>query len=399
TSIEPGSTFKIASATALLDDDLVQMCDTFDTGNGTLTFDDKEITDNGHAFGLIDFESIIAYSSNVGMALAVNQHYGENPDRYIWHLHRFGFGDIVNTQLKGEPVPHIIKPEDDEWSIAALPSLSYGYSLEVTPLQMATFYNGLANQGKQMRPWLITEIRNNSQVIDQFGPEVLNEKMCLPSTAVKLREMMKGVTKYGTASKAFRKMPFEIAGKTGTVRKIENGKYVKKYRASFGGYFPADQPRYTLYVMVDDPNGGAASGGKVAAPIFREIAQQIYKMDQELSQPPAKRSDKPTKKPAAGVMYAQSAEMIYKTLNIETSGMPDTEWFKAESNGHQINLGKQELSDRIPDMKGMSGRDAIHLMEQMGVKVRLQGIGRVRRQSLLPGYRIGEETSIILFLG
>ncbi|MFK7922545.1 MAG: penicillin-binding protein [Bacteroidia bacterium] len=397
---EPGSTFKTAAATALLEDKLIRMCDTLNTGNGELTFDDKVITDNGAAYGRIDFEQAFSRSSNVFMALATNNNYQNLPERYIWHLKNFGFGDAAFNQFKGIPNPRMIEPKDtNQWTIATLPSLAYGYSVMVTPLQMATFFNGLANRGKLMRPWLVEEIRNDSRVMQRFGPEVLNEEMCSEETAAQMRELMKGVVDryYGTAYKALKGLPFSVAGKTGTVRVNENGRYVRKYRASFGGFFPADNPRYTLFVMVSEPNGGTSGGGTVAAPIFKDIAKDIYKLDQGLARPPAMKDPKARKQPVDGAVFAQTAEIVYPELGITASGMPDAEWFTTESSGHQVNLKELETDDRVPNLKGMSARDAIHLMEKMGVRVRLQGFGRVRRQSLLPGYRLNEGAQITLF--
>ncbi len=397
---EPGSTFKTAAATALLEDNLIRMCDTLNTGNGELTFDDKVITDNGAAYGRLDFEQAFSRSSNVFMALATNNNYVDIPERYIWHLKNFGFGTASFKQFKGVPVPRIIEPQDTaQWTIATLPSLAYGYSVMVTPLQMATFYNGLANRGKLMRPWLVDEIRNDARVVQRFGPEVLNDEMCSEETAAQMRELMKGVVDryYGTAYRAMKGLPFSVAGKTGTVRVNENGRYVRKYRASFGGFFPADDPRFTLFVMVSEPNGGTSGGGTVAAPIFKDIADDIYKLDQGLARPPATKDPKARKQPVDGAVFAQTAEVVYPQLGITASGIPDAEWLAAESSGHQVNLKELETEDRVPNLKGMSARDAIHLMEKMGVRVRLQGFGRVKRQSLLPGYRLSEGAQITLF--
>ncbi|MEM6348748.1 MAG: penicillin-binding protein [Bacteroidota bacterium] len=397
---EPGSTFKTAAATALLEDQLIRMCDTLNTGNGELTFDDKVITDNGAAYGRLDFEQAFARSSNVYMAMAIDNNYVAIPERYIWHLKNFGFEDASFKQFKGVPVPRIIEPHDTtQWTIATLPSLAYGYSVMVTPLQMATFYNGLANRGKLMRPWLVDEIRNDASVVQRFGPEVLNEEMCSEETAAQMRELMKGVVDryYGTAYKAMKGLPFSVAGKTGTVRVNENGRYVRKYRASFGGFFPADDPRFTLFVMVSEPNGGTSGGGTVAAPIFKDIADDIYKLDQGLARPPATKDAKARKQPVDGAVFAQTAEVVYPQLGITASGIPDAEWLATESSGHQVNLKELETEDRVPNLKGMSARDAIHLMEKMGVRVRLQGFGRVKRQSLLPGYRLSEGAQITLF--
>jgi cell division protein FtsI (penicillin-binding protein 3) len=344
---------------------------------------------------------VFAHSSNVGVSKTVFEAYDSVPDRYMQHLRNFGFFNLANLQIEGEPQPRIITPNDDEWTIATLPSLSYGYSLEVTPLQMATFYNGIANYGKLMRPWLVKEVRDDSKLINQYGPEVINPRMCSPQTAEQVHRLMRAVVEYGTADGAFRGMPFPVAGKTGTARKTKVGVgYVRKYRASFGGFFPADKPRFTLYVMVDEPEGGVSSGGSVAAPIFRDIAEQVYRMDQELARPPQRPDGKPVEKPEPRAVYAQSAEVIFEELNIPRGKAPEAEWLRGESNGHQVNFDNlHPESDRIPDLRGMTGRDALRLLETLGLNVTIKGTGRVRRQSLLPGYKYSPDSKITLFLG
>lgn len=401
TSIEPGSTFKTASATALIEDGIVNGDSLIDTGEGKIMYDDKEVTDNGHVWGEISFERVFAHSSNVGVSKTVFEAYDSLPDRYMQHLRNFGFFNLANLQIEGEPQPRIITPEDDEWTIATLPSLSYGYSLEVTPLQMATFYNGIANYGKLMRPWLVQEVRNNSKIVEQYGPEVINPQMCSPQTAEQVHRLMRAVVEYGTADDAFRGMPFPVAGKTGTARKTKVGVgYIRKYRASFGGFFPADKPRFTLYVMVDEPDGGVSSGGSVAAPIFRDIAEQVYRMDQELARPPQRPDGKPVEKPEPRAVYAQSAQVIFEELDIPRGSAPEAEWLRGESNGHQVNFDNLHPEpDRIPDLRGMTGRDALRLLESLGLDVTIQGTGRVRRQSLLPGYKYSPDSKIMLFLG
>ena len=399
TLIEPGSTFKMISATAAMEDDLIDLCDTIDTGNGTLELDEfviKDIT----AYGLLAFEDVIAHSSNVGMAKVTESRFGKMPERFIWHLGNFGFLAPVSEQIKGEPTPIVIKPGDKFWNVTTLPSMGIGYSIQVTPLQMATFYNGLANKGRLMRPWLVKEIRDNSTVVASFGPQVLNEHMCSEWTAIKARELMKGVVERGTAARVMKGLPFQVAGKTGTARKTRNGRYVNLHRASFGGFFPADNPRYTLFVMIDEPANGDISGGRVAAPVFRQIAEQVYTMDQELSRLPRKKDERPNSQPAVRLVNAQSAVTVYRALGVETSGVPAAEWLRTESNGHQVNLREfTYVENVIPNVKGMTTRDAVHLLEKIGVAVEIRGFGRGRGQSLLPGYRIGKDAAITLFCG
>ncbi len=402
TRIEPGSTFKIASMAALLEDQKVDICDTVDTGNGTVMYDDKEVTDNGHMYGEMTMEQVIAHSSNVGISLTVNEYYAEQPRAYLEHLKNFGFYEPANKQIDGEPFPVIFDPDEPEWTIATLPSMSYGYSIGVTPIQMAAFYNGVANQGKLMRPWLVRELRNNSQTIQSFGPEVVNERMMSTATALLIRDMMMGVVEYGTASRQFRGMPFLVAGKTGTARKNVNGRYVKEYRASFGGFFPADHPRYTLYVMVDEPRGTAASGGAVAAPIFKKIAEQIYSMDKEIATPPELPTEPDTTRSwPDDVLFASVARQMHPELPVRAEGWETkVEWVRMAEDTTGKYWEPVDFSDQIiPDLRGLSSRDALNIMERMGLRVRLQGVGRVRRQSLSPGRRARDGGEITLFLG
>lgn len=400
TSIEPGSTFKTASAAALLEDGYITLTDTINTGDGTILYDDKEVTDNGKAWGNISFEQVFAHSSNVGVSKTVNKFYKENPEAFIDHLKKFGFAAPVNRQLIGEPSPKIIDPDNEAWTIAALPSLSYGYSVQVTPLQMATFYNGLANDGKLIRPWVVSEIRDDARPIKTFQPETIEEEMVSPATVEQINQLMRAVVEYGTASRAFRNLPFKVVGKTGTARKTEAGKgYVRKYRASFGGFFPADSPRFSLFVMLDEPKGKSVGGGSVAAPIFRRIAEQVYRMDVQMTRPPARQDGMPVDKPAPKVVYGPAAQTLYASLGIATSEQPQSDWVETASNGHQVNLSPFTCEgDTIPDARGMTGRDALLLFEQLGLNVVIKGHGRVRQQSLLPGYRFSEEEFITLFL-
>lgn len=401
TRIEPGSTFKIASAAALLEDLALDICDTVATGNGKIMYDDKEVTDNGHQFGDITFEQVIAHSSNVGISMAVNERYAESPEEFLAHMRNFGFYEPANHQIEGEPYPIIFDPEEPQWTVATLPSMSYGYSIGVTPIQMAAFYNGIANQGKLMRPWLVRELKNHSHITQTFSPEIVNPGMVSQTTALLVKDMMMSVTEYGTASRQFKGMPFPVAGKTGTARKNVNGRYVKEYRASFGGFFPADHPRYTLYIMVDEPRGTAASGGAVAAPIFRKIAEQIYSMDVEVATPPPlpEQIDSVRRWPD-DVIYASVALNLHPEIPVRSQNAETVRWVQLAEDTTGRYWEPVDFSDRlIPNVRGMSSRDALNLLEELGLKVRLLGVGRVRRQSLSPGRTARDGGEITLYLG
>ncbi|MEL6190823.1 MAG: penicillin-binding protein [Bacteroidota bacterium] len=398
--IEPGSTFKLVSAVAALEDKLIELTDTIDTGEGKAQYDDWEISDDA-AYGKIPFKKVFARSSNVGMAKLISEGYGEMPERYLEHLRRFGFMEPANNQLVGEPEPVIHEPGDEMWNITTLPSMAYGYSIKVTPLQMAAFYNALANNGTYVRPWLVKAVQNNAKMVKEYEAEISPVPVCSDSTIEKVKELMVEVVNNGTARYAFRNMPFQVAGKTGTVRKNIGGRYVRKYRASFGGFFPADEPRYTCYIVVDEPVGKRIGGGNVSAPIFREIAEKVQPMDVMLASVKAKKNSKPVSHPVRTKVQSKTAEKVFAELGLARTAVPDsTSWVIPKSNGHQINLQAYDQGQsRVPNLRGMSARDALFMMENMGVNVKIIGQGRVRRQSLQPGFIIGKETAITLYLG
>ncbi|MEM6806356.1 MAG: penicillin-binding transpeptidase domain-containing protein, partial [Bacteroidota bacterium] len=310
----------------------------------------------------------------------------------------FGFYQKPNQQIKGEPNPLIIEPGHKDYTIATLPTLSYGYSIGVTPMQMAAFYNGLANKGKLMRPWLIKNISDNGQLLQQYGPEVMTEQMCRPEVAVMVREMMKAVVNYGTAARQFKNMPFQVAGKTGTARKTGKYGYIRKYRASFGGFFPADAPRYTLFIMVDEPDGGTSSGSSVAAPIFRRISKEVYRMDNGIKAEPLD-TENSNPYPKAPKIEGNSAKEVFAALDVPVRNFTEEQWIQTFVDSAKFHSQKLDLEENIiPDLKGMTSRDALNLLENMGLEVILKGIGRVRRQSLLPGYKVTDQAKITLFL-
>jgi cell division protein FtsI (penicillin-binding protein 3) len=336
----------------------------------------------------------------VGTSLAVHARYKDDPMRYIRHLERFGLTEPANRQMQGEPAPVVHRPGDESWTPVMLPSMSIGYSISITPLQMAAFYNAIANNGIYLRPYIVESIRDRSQVVRSYGPERREQPICTPSSVMAVKELMRAVVDYGTA-KNIRSAKFNIAGKTGTARKAVNGEYRTIYQSSFAGFFPAEAPKYTIYVLIDEPSAGRIYGADVAAPVFRDIAESIWAMDWDLSRQPQRKDSIPDPRPAPRMMYARHAKAFYPSLGIASAGVPNEDWVRPSYNGHQIMYTPVCPEDKgtIPDVKGMSARDAIFLLENLGCRVRVVGRGRVVRQSLLPGYRVAEGGSnITVFL-
>lgn len=398
-AIEPGSTFKIASAIALLEDKKVNPQDTVDTGDGSIKYFDKVITDH-HRLGKITFETAIAQSSNVAISKLVQEAYKDNPEAFIQHIERMHLLEPTGISLKGEPEPIIVRPGNKEWSGTSLPSLSYGYGIRMTPLQMLSFYNAIANEGKIVKPMLVQRVRDKSHIFQEFASEETPYTIASAETLAKVRKMMEAVVERGTA-KDIRSKDFKIAGKTGTVRKLVNGQYQAKYRASFIGYFPAENPKYTCLVMIDEPSVGEQYyGSQVAAPIFREIASNLFATDLDLNQEEFPASGPASRKyPVTRLASAGNILPVYNTLNIPAPVQPEGDWVKGSRDGNVVKLTAwAPRREYVPDVSRMSSRDAVALLENLGMRVKLQGHGRVRRQSLMPGTVINRKNPQTIIL-
>jgi cell division protein FtsI (penicillin-binding protein 3) len=398
-TIEPGSTFKVASAIALLEDKKVKPQDTVDTGDGTIKYFDKVITDH-HRLGKITFETAIAQSSNVAISKLVQEHYKDNPELFIQHLERMHLLETTGISLKGEPEPIIVRPGNKEWSGTSLPSLSYGYGIRMTPLQLLSFYNAIANGGKIVQPMLVKSVRDKSHLFQEFETEENPTRIASEETLAQVRKMMEAVVESGTA-KDIRSKDFKIAGKTGTVRKLVNGQYQAKYRASFIGYFPAENPKYTCLVMIDEPSVGEQYyGSQVAAPVFREIASNLFATDLDLNQEDFPAAGPASRKyPVTRLASADNILSVYNALNIPAPTQPEGDWVRGSREGSVVKLASwTPKKEYVPDVNRMSSRDAVALLENLGLKVKLMGHGRVRRQSLMSGTVINRKNPQTIIL-
>ncbi len=347
-SLEPGSTFKLTSMLALLDDGKAKMTDTYDTENGEkkyfahATMYDSEA--GGH--GIVNLQQAFEISSNVATSKAVYNAYKSDPMQFYNHLHALKLTEPIGLQLSGEGKPHIKKPTDKDWYGTTLPWSSIGYEIKVTPLQVAVLYNAVANNGKMIKPIFVKEILKTGKSIKQFKSSVMVEQICKPSTLKNLKAMLKGVVDHGTGS-GLKNPNYSIGGKTGTAL-VADGKYGYKkqvYRSSFCGYFPSENPKYTCLVMVNAPSKGVYYGAAVAGPVFKEIADKVYANSTALH--PELRyvmvSDKPLMPPASTGKKDDLAAILNK-LNISTHTTQDTieesgsEWARPENAGSFIKL-------------------------------------------------------------
>lgn len=404
TNNDPGSTFKLASMLALLEAGKVDLSDTVDTGEGTIEFFDRTLTDvkNG-GYGKITVQEVFEKSSNVGIAKLVVDHFGDDPQEYVDLIKRTGYGKPLGFQLLGEGEPLIKGPDDPEWYGTTLPWMSVGYETNLTPLQTLAFYNAVANDGKMIQPILIKSINRANKPVETFKAKVLNKKIASDETLEKLRLMLEGVVERGTA-KNVRNEHYKIAGKTGTAQRLVNGRYMtQSYYASFAGYFPAEDPLYSCIVVIDNPKGWNRYGGDVSAPVFKEIADMIYAQNLEIH-------DSFTPEYTAAnngtfpVIRAGRLEELNELCNLlGISNHPNQEageWVRSSVNNNAITWRKNhEDTGLVPNVQGMTLRDAIYILENIGLKVSISGNGRVKRQSLGPGVRASKGGTIELELG
>ena len=403
---DPGSTFKIASLMAVLEEnESLSLKDSIDTENGVWRLYDHTIRDDHYHKNWLTVQEIIEMSSNVGMAKLVDKTFSENKysqSRFIDYLNQFGLKRTLDFQIKGAAKPMVKTPEMESWSGITLQQMAIGYEIEMSPLQILTFYNAIANKGKMITPIIVNRVGQADQVIQTIKPRVLRDSICSKVTLQKIQTALEGVVQRGTAKNILNRN-YQIAGKTGTAQKIKNGKYVKEYYASFAGYFPAKAPKYSMIVVIDNPAKNGKYGAQVAAPVFKEIADKIYARDIDLHPVFERKSVHQGVYPVVQAGYYSDLKYLLDSIgvsNLRKSTYPD--WVKARINSKEQAVDwteNQVLEKLTPDVTGMRLRDAIFLLENAGLKVKFEGEGRVIKQSHLPRKKVLTGSTINLILG
>jgi cell division protein FtsI (penicillin-binding protein 3) len=400
---EPGSTFKLVTMIALLEDSPVELNDSIDIGNGEAIFYNKTVRDHEEEGfgGRVSIQQAFEHSSNVAMAKLVDKHFGVRPQKFVDYVDKLKLSEPLGVQLVGEPTPKIKRPGEKGWSGISLPWMSHGYGFEITPLHTLALYNAVANEGVMIRPMFVRSIRRADEEEEIFATEVINKKICSGKTLTKLKLLLEGVVENGTA-KNIKGTHYRIAGKTGTAQILSNGRYTKKYITSFVGYFPAHAPKYSAIVLIKNPRGWYQYGSSVAAPVFKEIADNIYARDINLHHPMETRKFAALGEalPVIRAGHQQELTMLCNELGISNHSLTEEEWVKTSRTGNAVNW-KRSLAgkDLVPDVTGMTFRDAIFLLEKSGLRVFYEGKGRVVQQSLTPGARVGKGDRIYIRLG
>lgn len=393
---EPGSTFKLASLMAAFEDGLLTLEDSVDTEDGSHRFYDRIMRDSNHkGHGVVSVLTAFQKSSNVGVSKLIDQNYGDDPQKFVDRLYKMGLGRKLGLSIAGEGKPKIKDPSDPSWSGVTLPWMSIGYETLMTPLQILTFYNAVANNGIMVKPLFVSDIRRNGKLIRSIEPVVLNSAIASRETIAKARTMLESVvTKEGTAAN-LRFGAYHIAGKTGTAQ-IANAKYGYKYdkavsyQASFVGYFPAEHPEYTCVVVVNGPSNDVYYGNRVAGPVFKEIADKVYAQRFDL----IKNHDpkiNPTAFEVPVSMSGNAADLkaIFKGFDVKTEDTSkDYPWVTTRTYPDSVVIQKRTIKEGLtPNVVGMGLRDGLYLLEKCGYDVHFKGSGMIVKQSLPPGSR------------
>ncbi len=392
-STVPGSTFKAASLMVALDDGLISIDDSIDIHKGVTYYYGVKVEDserNEHE--KITVKRAFEVSSNVGITRVIYEHYKGKEDQFIKGLYDLGLNRKTGIEIMGEGEPFIKSPSHSDWSGVSLPMIAMGYELTLTPLQILTFYNAIANDGKEIKPRLVSEIRYRGDRVDRIDPVVMNPSICSRKTLEAMHELLNGVVEEGTA-RGLSRTNFKIAGKTGTAQipDKETGYKIKSritYQASFVGYFPADDPKYSCIVVINSPSNDIYYGSLVAGPVFLEIANKVYATQLDIHDP----VNSPGSPVVADAPYSKSGSYRELTNTLSLLGIRFVDesagntWVSTQSDGDAIKiLPRQVQRNLVPNVKDMGLEDAVYLLEKTGLKVRVNGRGTVRGQSITPG--------------
>lgn len=385
-STEPGSTFKLPAMMAALEDGVIDTGDVVDTGTGSVRFYDKVIRDTREeGYGKLTVREVFEKSSNVGTSILINEHYKDNPKAFVDRLYAMRLNEKLNIQIEGEGQPLIRYPGEKYWSGLSLPMMSHGYEVQLTPLQILTFYNAVANDGRMVKPRFVTAVMKNGTIIKRYDPDVIINSIASGSTIRKARKMMEGVVEHGTAMN-LKNSDYKIAGKTGTAQ-IALGKTGYRsgsrvsYQASFAGYFPAANPLYSCIVVVNAPSNGVYYGNLVAGSVFKEISDKIYATNFFRDYSAENLTENIASVPEAGNGYRDDISRVLRQVNVKYMKTTDNEWVATREKGDTISLvGLDVTRGHVPDVRGMTLRDAIFLIENSGYRVKYSGRGRVLRQ-------------------
>lgn len=391
--VSPGSTFKLASIIAGLEDGFFKVEDSVRTYGGKFSFYDRVMMDSKlGVYDNITIKNAFINSSNVGISRIIFDNYKSNPTAFTDRIYKMGLSTPLELEL---PFPNNLKspiPIKGGWSGVTLPWMSIGYEMQLTPIHMLTFYNAIANQGKMVKPIFTSAISRDGKIIEKHTTQVINPTICSKSTIEAVIPLLIGVVEEGTA-KNIRTNNYLIAGKTGTTVINFNNRdegEEKEYQASFAGFFPADNPRYSCIVVINNPRENGHYGGSVAAPIFKELADKVYASDMSIHKA-LQQSDVVVSLPKVKQGHVEDANNVLANFNINRI-VTHEPWMVASTTKTEVSLEARKIerdlrNGNMPDLRGMGIQDAIYLLESYGLVVEITGSGSVQSQSISKGYK------------
>ena len=410
--LEPGSTFKTASIMVALEDGKITPDTEVDTGNGIMPMYGRQMKDhNWHrgGYGKIDVTRILEVSSNIGVSYLIDKYYKDDPQKFVDGLKRMSIDQPLHLQISGEGKPNIRGPKERYFAKTTLPWMSIGYETQVPPMNILTFYNAIANNGVMVKPKFVKAAVKNGEVVEEYPTEIINPKICSDHTLSQIRTILQKVVSEGLAKPAGSKQ-FPVAGKTGTAQISQGAAGYKSgrvnYLVSFCGYFPADNPKYSCIVSIQKP-GLPASGGLMAGSVFGKIAERVYAKDLRYE---LKNAIDSTTNVIPAVKAGEMKEALYVLNQLSVPVQREGEWNGSTVWGHPsesptavlLNAGntdqQKKEDNRVPNVIGMGAKDAVFLLEEKGLRVRLSGVGKVRRQSLPHGSHFTKGQTVLLTL-
>jgi cell division protein FtsI (penicillin-binding protein 3) len=413
---EPGSTFKLASFLAAIDDYNVSLDEKIFVGNGEVTYYNKTIKDaHPPKTSTLTLQQIFETSSNCGTAKMIMKYYQKNPQQFVNKIRSFHIDRKLGICIQGEASPFVKDVNHKDWSGLTLPQMSYGYETLLTPLMTLSLYNAIANDGKMVRPQFVREIRKKNTVLKKFDTEVIAEQIVKKETVAKAKILMEGVVQNGSG-KGLNITAFKVGGKTGTAQIAKmgarkgSGKTAygdvgdRTYQASFVGYFPAERPLYTCIVVINSPNNGVYYGGLVAGPVFKEIAEKVYSGSVDFLEPINSKNDLLTKAPDVITTRSDEVKKVAAAFSIPAK-TPDSNLYISQNKKDSTRIAVYENSIEsqlkkgiMPNLTGLSAKDALYLLENHGLYVRMTGFGSVKKQSIEAGQRIMKGNKVTLTL-
>ncbi|MCI6118240.1 MAG: PASTA domain-containing protein [Prevotella sp.] len=412
--LEPGSVFKTASIMVALDDGVVDTSYTVDTGCGIWKMYGRDMKDHNWRRGgyqVISLPRSLEVSSNIGVSRIIDEHYHNNPEKFVEGIRRIGLASDLHLPIAGSTAPRIRMPKKNErgqylnWSKTALAWMSIGYETQIPPISTVTFYNAIANNGKMMRPRFVKKVTKNGETVKEFPPEVIKASICKEKTLKEMQTILEHVVSQGLGKKAGSKS-FKVAGKTGTAQVSQgSGGYktgITHYLLSFAGYFPADNPMYSCIVCIEK-SGLPASGGGMSGVVFHNVAEGIMARHLKLNVEDARDSS------SVLIPDVKDGNLVAATYVLDRLGIKNnSQWSGSYANGNPI-WGKASRQNRhvaltqhkspaniVPDVRGMGARDAVYLLESRGLRTTIHGCGKVKEQSVLPGTVVKKGEACIL---